>query len=42
MVIACMFMDIRHLVWYLATDRVFMFMDMKSVQANYRALRVFD
>jgi hypothetical protein len=42
MVVARMFTDIRHLVWYFAPDRVFVFPNMKSVQANYRALRVFD
>ncbi len=42
MVIARMFTDIRHLVWYFAPDRVFIAKAMKSVQANYRVLRAFD
>lgn len=40
MVIARMFMDIRHLVWFFAPDRFFVFTNTKSVQANYRVLRV--
>lgn len=42
MVVARMFTDIRHLVWYFAPDRVFIAKAMKSVQANYRVLRAFD